>query len=353
VGDALAPLDESRARPALDDLFSERRQRADLIARNSAHVLIVFVPVRFPAVRLLLIVNETATAVTARRRVLVQRVLGADHKLEVEETSRRGHATRIARGAALDGVDVVVVLGGDGTLSETADGLAGTSTALAPLPGGSTNVFARSIGVAYDPVQAAERLVVSLARSNFRRIGLGVADGRRFLFHAGLGLDAAVISQVERRAFLKRYGTHPLFVAMTIDTWLRHYDHHRPRFRVEQDGESIGDSAFTIVSNQRPWAYLGKRPLMLARHAGLDVPLTVTLFRSLDLSMLVGGAISALNGGQRLMHHPKVVQRGDVHSLTVTGYGPFPWQVDGDYLGDTEHLSISWMPAALTIVMPL
>src|SRR5438270_8741323 len=102
--------------------------------------------------RLLLIVNETATAVTARRRVLVQRVLGADHKLEVEETSRRGHATRIARGAAFDGVEVVVVLGGDGTLSEAADGLAGTATAL--------------------------------ARGNFRRIGLGVADGRRFLFHA-------------------------------------------------------------------------------------------------------------------------------------------------------------------------
>jgi diacylglycerol kinase family enzyme len=155
-------------------------------------------------VRLLLIVNETATAVTARRRVLVQRVLGAGHKLEVEETSRRGHAARIARGAALDGMDVVVVLGGDGTLSEAADGLAGTATALAPLPGGSTNVFARSIGVVYDPVQAAERLVDSLSRRNFKRIGLGVAEGRRFLFHAGLGLDAAVIARVERRSFLKR-----------------------------------------------------------------------------------------------------------------------------------------------------
>jgi diacylglycerol kinase family enzyme len=303
--------------------------------------------------RILLIVNETATAVTARRRVLVQRVLGADHKLEVEETSRRGHATRIARGAALDGVEVVVVLGGDGTLSEAADGLAGTTTALAPLPGGSTNVFARSIGVAYDPVQAAERLVVSLARGNLRRIGLGVADGRRFLFHAGLGLDAAVIAQVERRSFLKRYGTHPLFVATTIDTWLRHYDHRRPRFRVELgDGEVVGDSAFAVVSNQRPWAYLGRRPLMVAPEAGLDVPLTVTLFRSLDLSMLLGGAASALNGGQRLMHHSKVTQRTDVRSITVSGYGPFPWQVDGDYLGDTEHLTISWAPDALTIVMP-
>ncbi|HKH25930.1 MAG TPA: diacylglycerol kinase family protein [Acidimicrobiia bacterium] len=303
--------------------------------------------------RLLLIVNETATAVTARRRVLVQRELGADHKLEVEETSRRGHAARIARGAALEGVDAVVVLAGDGTLSEAADGLAGSATALAPLPGGSTNVFARSIGVPYDPVQAAERLVVSLARGNFRRIGLGVADGRRFLFHAGLGLDAAVIGQVERRSFLKRYGTHPLFVATTVDTWLRRYDHRRPRFRVELgDGEVVGDSAFAIVSNQRPWSYLGRRPLMIAPEAGLDVPLTLTLFRSASLPVLLSGAASAMQRGQRLMHHPKVVQRTDVRALTVTGYGPFPWQADGDYLGDTDRLRISWQPDALTIVTP-
>jgi diacylglycerol kinase family enzyme len=304
-------------------------------------------------VRLLLIVNETATAVTARRRVLVQRVLGADHKLEVAETSRRGHAARIARGAALDGVEVVVVLGGDGTLSEAADGLAGTDAALAPLPGGSTNVFARSIGVAYDPVQAAEQLVESLARGGFPRIGLGFAEGRRFLFHAGIGLDAAVIHQVERRSFLKRYGTHPLFVATTIDTWLRHYDHRRPRFRIELgDGGVVGDSAFAVVSNQRPWAYLGKRPIVLAPEAGLHVPLTVTLFRSMDLSMLVGGAAAALNGGQRLMHHPKVAQRTGVHALAIVGYGPFPWQVDGDYLGDTERLTITWQPDTLTIVTP-
>lgn len=307
--------------------------------------------------RLLLIVNETATAVTARRRVLVQRVLGAEHKLEVAETSRRGHAARIARGAALDGVDAVAVLAGDGTLSEAADGLAGTATALAALPGGSTNVFARSLGVAHDPVQAAEGLGISLARRSFRRIGLGVADGRRFLFHAGLGFDAAVIAQVERRSFLKKYGTHPLFVAATVDTWLRQYDHRRPRFRVELGAgegqrEVVGDTAFAIVSNQRPWTYLGRRPLLVAPRAGLDVPLTLTLFRSLSLSVLLGGAASALQRGERLMHHRKVVQLTDVRSLTVIGYGAFPWQVDGDYLGDTTHLTFSWAPDALTIVMP-
>jgi diacylglycerol kinase family enzyme len=303
--------------------------------------------------RLLLIVNETASAVTARRRVLIQRILGTDHKLEVAETSRRGHAARIARGAALEGVEVVGVLAGDGTLNEAADGLAGTATALAPLPGGSTNVFARSIGVAYDPVEAAEQLRASLARGNFRRVGLGAANSRRFLFHCGLGLDAAVIAQVERRSFLKRYGAHALYVAATVDTWLRHYDHKRPRFRVEiEGGEVVGDSAFAIVSNQRPWTYLGRRPITVAPEAGIDVPLTLTLFRSLELSLLLTAAASALRDGRLLMHQPKVAQRSHVRSLTVTGYGPFPWQVDGDYLGETEGLTISWEPDALTIVIP-
>jgi diacylglycerol kinase family enzyme len=326
-------------------------------------------------VRVLLIVNETASSVTARRRVLIQRLLGADHKLEVAETSRRGHAARIARGAALDNVEVVAVLAGDGTLNEAADGIAGTNTALAALPGGSTNVFARSIGVAYDPVEAAEQLVHSLEQRSFRRIGLGIANGRRFLFHAGAGLDAAVIAQVERRSFLKRYAAHPVFVGATIDTWLRHYDHRRPRFKVEVDdlagspsqvpapatkvgeaaavaGHVVGDSAFAIISNQRPWTYLGRRPLTLSPHAGLDVPLTLTMFRSLEVSLLLRAFTSALRGGRMFSRHPKLAERTDLRSLTITGYGPFPWQVDGDYMGDTERLDITWQPDFITIVLP-
>src|SRR4249920_1313321 len=96
---------------------------------------------------------------TAGRRVKIQRALGDRHRLEVAETYRRGHATRLARAAAREGMDAVVVLAGDGTLNEAADGLAGSQTALAPLPGGSTNVFARAIGVADDPVEATGQLL--------------------------------------------------------------------------------------------------------------------------------------------------------------------------------------------------
>ena len=112
-------------------------------------------------------------SISARRRVIIQKALGADHDLEVVETSRRGHAARLARGAAAEGVEVVAVLAGDGTLNEAADGLVGTDTAIAPLPGGSTNVYARSLGIPDDPVEAAGELLDALDRKSFRRIGLG------------------------------------------------------------------------------------------------------------------------------------------------------------------------------------
>src|ERR671912_1976787 len=116
--------------------------------------------------RVLLLVNSSASSVTPRSRVVIQKALSADHDVTLAETSRRGHATRLAQGAAADGVDVVVVLGGDGTLNEAANGLAGTETALAPLPGGSTNVFARTLGIADDPVEATGQLLSSLNRES-------------------------------------------------------------------------------------------------------------------------------------------------------------------------------------------
>ena len=148
--------------------------------------------------RVLLVVNASASSVTPRTRVVIAKALAADHSVEVAETSRRGHASRLAQGAAASGVDVVVVLGGDGTVNEAANGLAGSSTALGVLPGGSTNVFARTIGCPNDPIEATGQLLAALSRRSIRRVGLGSANGRYFLFHAGIGFDAAVVEQVER-----------------------------------------------------------------------------------------------------------------------------------------------------------
>lgn len=302
--------------------------------------------------RVLLIVNATASSVTARSRVVIQKALSADHELRVAETSRRGHASRLARGAAVQGADVVAVLAGDGTLNEAADGLAGTSTALATLPGGSTNVFARTLGISMDPVEATAQLLDALARRSWHRIGLGSVSGRHFLFHAGLGFDAAVIAQVERHGWLKRYAAHSVFVAAALDTWARHYDRRRPALRLELDGEAIDGCYFAIVSNTSPYTYLGRRPIVVEPEVGLDTPLAVTAFRTLAVSVLVPGAASALTRGRFLRRHRGIVHRQQVRHMRVIGRRPFPYQVDGDHLGDAERLAVAYEPDSLTIVVP-
>ena len=221
--------------------------------------------------RLLLVVNSSASSVTARGRVVITKALSADHDVTVAETTRRGHATRLAQGAAADGVEVVVVLGGDGTLNEAANGLAGSATALAALPGGSTNVFARTLGLPDDAIEATVVLLEALSRHSIRRVGLGMVNGRYFLFHCGMGFDAAIVARVERRAALKRYASHPLFLFSAFETWFRDYDHTRPRFAVHLPGGDIVDDVyFGLCLNTNPYTYFGTRPLNVAPGTTLD-----------------------------------------------------------------------------------
>ena len=303
--------------------------------------------------KLLLLLNPSASSVTARARVVIRKALSADHEVTVAETSRRGHALRLAQDAAAGDIDTVVVLGGDGTLNEAANGLAGTDTALGVVPGGSTNVFARTIGMADDPIEAAGQLLGALERDSCRRIGLGSVNGRYFLFHVGMGFDAAVVAQVERRAALKRYAGHPLFVYAGFTTWLRHYDRGRPRLAVHTpDGALVDDGYLCLCFNSNPYTYLGTRPLNVAPDADLERGLVAVTFRTLDAVRLLALVASALGTGSWLRRHRKIDYRTDLAALTVRGHGPFPYQVDGDFLGETEHLELRHEPDALTIVQP-
>jgi len=305
------------------------------------------------AVRILLLVNPFSSSVTPRGRVVIQKTLSADHDVTVAETSRRGHATRMARGATTDGTDVVVVLGGDGTLNEAANGLAGSACALAPLPGGSTNVFARTLGLPDDPVDATVVLLESLAAGRIEPAGLGVVNGRYFLFHVGVGYDAAVVEQVERRAQLKRWAGHPLFIYAAFDTWLRRYDRSRPRLAVHHaDGAIVDDGYFTIVANTNPYTFLGTRPFEVAPEATLDrglVAVTIRTMRAVPFLTVIGGA---LMGGGRVARSKRVDYRTDLSELTIQGYGPVPYQVDGDFLGEIDELRFRHEPDAIRLVLP-
>ena len=105
-------------------------------------------------------------------------VLVQTHAVAVD-TQARSHATEICREAAAEGYDVVVAFGGDGTVNEAANGLAGSDTPLTALPGGSTNVFCRTLGVPNDVVDATEHLLGMADRFRPIRVDLASAGERR------------------------------------------------------------------------------------------------------------------------------------------------------------------------------
>jgi diacylglycerol kinase family enzyme len=288
--------------------------------------------------------------------VVIRKALAGDHEVELVETARRNHATRLAQGAAADGVDVVIVLGGDGTVNEAANGLAGSATALGVLPGGSTNVFARSIGLPNDPIEATADLLEALEAGSISRVGLGSANGRYFCFHVGMGYDAAVVEQVERRSGLKRWAGHPLFIYAGLTTFFQHFDRRRPHFTVAfADGDRVDDGYFAVCCNTNPYTYVGNRPFDIAPDAHLDRPLSMVTVRSMRPIRFLSMMTKALRGNGTLEHDRWVHYRPDVDHLVVEGIGgrPFPYQVDGDYLGEIGRIELRHVPDVLDLVLPV
>ena len=315
---------------------------------------------------------------TGRRRVLIHKALSADHEVRLIATQRRGHASKLARSAAGDGTDAVVVLGGDGTLNEAANGLAGSDTALAVLPGGSTNVFARILGLPDDPIDAVAELLDALDRSSVEPIGLGSANGRYFLFHCGIGFDAAVVAEVERRGPWKRWAGHPLFIYAAATTWLRGVDRRRAPLEVRgpaadeaaggaadsggtaasgtadgggPDNDTADRGFLTMILNANPYTFLGDRPLDLVPEASLDAPLAAVTVTDLSLSRLLPLVGRALGSGDVRGCRGVRVRTG-LRSATVDADPPVPYQIDGDHLGSGRRFDIRWAPEALKLVVP-
>ncbi|MBM3658460.1 MAG: hypothetical protein FJW95_03020 [Actinobacteria bacterium] len=306
--------------------------------------------------RVRLIVNPIASSMTDRHRADIEARLGARHAVETVLTNARDHARQLAAEAAADEVDVVAVAAGDGTLNEAADGLIGTPTALAALPGGSTNVFVRAVGFPkrLDPATAA--VAAAIDRGSIRRIGVGAANERHFLFHLGAGFDAAVVERMEQlNPKVKRYAAHPMFAAQTVRTLFRGFDRIVPHLHVTTPDGQNHDSFFTVVSNVAPYSYVGARRMLLTGDAGLDRPLAVTSLTRFRLVDVAGAFGSSVAGAGHLRRAREVVQLRDVESLRITAAHPggaFPWQVDGDYLGTVATLDVRYVPDALSVVLP-
>ena len=266
------------------------------------------------------------------------------------ETNRRGHATRFAEDAARRGIDVVVAYGGDGTLNEVATGLATTNTALAVLPGGSTNVFARTLGMPNDAVEAVDHIVDALDRNDISPIGLGRANGRYFTFHTGIGYDAAVVKWVEQRAALKRYAGHPLFVLAALKTFFIDFDRKQSHFSLEfGDGSQVQNGYFSIIMNTNPYTYLGNRPLDIVPSTGLSTGLSVVTFKTMKATHVLRTLASALRGGG-VKETPWLDIHTDVRRVTASNNRAFAYQLDGDYLGDIQKIEFEYVPDAVRLV---
>ncbi len=315
--------------------------------------------------RLTLIANPFASSFSTRRVRVIERALNSLGKLEIVRTEERGHATEIAKKAAENEVDIVVVLAGDGTLNEAAQGIMHTNTALAPLPGGSTNVFARAIGYSNDGIEALGELIPAIEESSFSTIGVGKINERVFLFNAGCGLDAEVIARVERNAKIKKVAAHPFTLSTAIQTYVKDFDRKKQQMSVNLDGDLNGvrmlssdptvfsEANMVVISNLSPWTYFGNREVILAPTAKIENALTVTAIRALNPYKLLRIGMSAMGRHKTVMHDRDIAHCDDVNSAVIEALNvAIPYQVDGDYLGSTMKAIVSYIPDALKIVVP-
>ena len=303
--------------------------------------------------RMLVIVNPYATTVSDRLKNLVVYALQSRYEVEAVDTEARAHATELCREAAAEGYDVVVAFGGDGTVNEAANGLAGSDTPLTVLPGGSTNVLCRTLGIPSDVVDATEHLLGVADRFHPARIDLGRAGDRYFTFTAGIGLDASVVERVDAKPRLKARLGEWFFTYAALTTFTRRYLVNPPRVRAAIAGTEI-EGVTVIVQNSDPYTYFGRRPILLCEDAdSINGRLSAVVLKRatpFEIPTLIPRIFANRPGA--VTRHRQVEGFTDLKELRVASIdeSPFPLQVDGDYVGEFHELDFGVEPAALTIV---
>jgi diacylglycerol kinase family enzyme len=306
-------------------------------------------------VRILVVANPRATATTARERDVLAHSLGSAADLEMVETANRGHAAALACRAMRNGTDVVVALGGDGTVNEVVNGLLTDGVhdkvpALGVVPAGSTNVFARALGLPNDPIEATGVLLEALRTGTRRPVSLGRVDDRWFVFAAGIGFDGAIVEGVEAQRRKGKKSTHLLYARVGIRAFFG-ADRRHPKVHVElSDGTRIDDVYFAIVANADPWTFAGNRPLRPTPEVTFDSGLAVYARRRMSTAGVLF-SMARLSGDK-----PRIGKRGarvdyDQETVTIFSDEPLPVEVDGDYLGQREKLVFSTAAAAVRVLI--
>lgn len=307
---------------------------------------------RTPSKRMLVIVNPYASTVSDRLKNLVVYALRGRYDVEAVDTQQRGHAIEICREAAHEGYDVVLSFGGDGTLNEVVNGLAGSDTPLTCLPGGTTNVYCRLLGIPNEIVDATEHILRLADDWQPRRVDLARVNDRWFAFSSGLGLDASVVERVDSHPRLKARLSEYYFTYAAVTTFARRYLVSPPRLAVEADGQRL-EGVTAIVQNARPYTFFRRRPIDLAEESALNSGTLagVVLRRAspLDMPTVIWRAFSQR---ARIVRHRQVstfATTGTVRVTSLDGRG-VPLQVDGDHIDDVAAAQYTISPDRLLVV---
>ncbi|MFK3983167.1 diacylglycerol/lipid kinase family protein [Micromonospora sp. NPDC050397] len=322
--------------------------------------------------RALLVVNPKATATSQRSRDVLVRALRSEVDLTVEYTRRRDHAVTLARQAVREGMDLVVTLGGDGTVNEVVNGLmtAQPSTfdpnrpstveptgpsaerlpALAVVPGGSTNVFARALGLPREWPEATSVILDGVRLGRFRSVGLGRADDRYFTFCAGFGLDAAVIHRVEQARRRGRVSTPSLYLRAMLTQYVFGSERRHPDIALElPDGIVASELATVAIQNTAPWTYIGDREVNPNPEASFDLGLDVMAIRRLRVPSTTRTVTQLLSRNTQ-PHGRQILRMHDLEEFTLVAGRPQAFQLDGDYLGEREKIRFASVSAALRVI---
>jgi diacylglycerol kinase family enzyme len=312
-------------------------------------------------VRAILIVNPNATTTTPRTRDIITRALSSAIDLEVIDTTHRLHAMDLARQARRDGLDAVITLGGDGTVNEAVNGLLSDGVAagipmLGTIPGGSANVFARSLGLSEDPVDATAEIIEALAEGRRRTIGLGLAEynGRKryFMCNAGLGIDAEIIEEMDRQRASGASATPARYVGTALTQFFTKTERREPALTIERPGiEPVPGVFLAIIQNSSPWTYLGPIAVDPCPRASFDAGLDLFAPRSL-------GVLQTVNYVQRMLLRQRskypfggVLTLHDQSQLHITSTRPISLQIDGEAAGSVLELTVTSSPRALTVLV--
>jgi diacylglycerol kinase family enzyme len=289
-----------------------------------------------------LIVNPRASRVTPELTLAVERELAGGGPVETVLTERPRHAAELAAEACTR-CERLYVLSGDGGFNEVVNGI-DRDLAVGFLPGGATSVLPRALGLPRDPVASAR----ALASGAERRISLGRANGRRFTFSAGLGLDAELVRKMDHRGRPQGRRAGDLSFALALAGLLAGRLGRFPPAMTVVGRERV---AFALVANCDPYSFVGRVPLRVAPKARFELGLDLVAPRRLE-PWLLPRVVRWVTAGRGQTTSPHVLYLHDVDEILVECDGPTPLQVDGEDLGDVTGVRFEAEREALTVLVP-